>query len=80
VIVEHDILDADAAPGFLRLGAAPGGERAAAFGLMPGISVGDRDESYAVAERGVLGCDTAGALIAVVGMGTERDDIELAVG
>ena len=80
VVVEDDVLDADAAAGFLRLGAAPRGERAAAFGLMTRIAVGHRDEPHAMAERGIFRRGAAGALIAVVGMRAKRDDVQLAVG
>ena len=80
VVVEHDVLDADAAAGFLRLGAAPRRERASALGLMSRVAVGDRDEPHAMAERGVLRRRAAGALIAVVGMRAKRDDVQLAVG
>ena len=61
------------------LGAAPRGERAAAFGLMPGVAVGDRDESHAMAERRVFRGHASGPLIAVVRVRAECDDIELAV-
>ena len=79
MVVEDDVLDADAAAGFLRLGAAPRRERAATLGLVPGVAVGDRDEPHAMAERGVLRRRAARALIAVVGMRAERDDVQLAV-
>jgi hypothetical protein len=38
VIVQHDILDADAFAGFLGLGPPAIRQRAAAFGLMPGVT------------------------------------------
>ena len=47
MVVEDDVLDADAAAGLLRLGAAPRGQRAAAFRLVAGVAVGDRDEADA---------------------------------
>ena len=79
VIVEDDVLDADSATGFARFGATPRGERAAAFGLMAGVAVGHRHESHAVAEGRVLRRNASGALIAVVGMRAERDDVQLAI-
>ena len=50
VIVQHDVIDADPAAGFLRFRAATRGERATALGLMPGIAIRDRDEANAVPE------------------------------
>jgi hypothetical protein len=80
VVVEDDILDADPPSRFLCLGAPPSGQRAAALRLMTGVAVGDGHESHAVAERGILGRRTAGALVAVVRMRPERDDVEFRFG
>src|SRR4030095_16318252 len=65
---------------FLGLGAPPCGECAAAFGLMAGVAVGDGDEPHAMTERGQPRAHAARALIAVVGVRPERDDVQLAVG
>ena len=54
VVVEDDVLDADAAAGFLRFGTAPRRERATTLGLVTRVAVGDGDESHAMAEGGVL--------------------------
>ncbi len=78
-VIEDDVLDPDAAAGFLRLGAASGRERAAAFGLMTRVAVGHRNESHAMAEGRYLPGRAAGALIAIVGMRAKRDDVELTV-
>ena len=76
MIVEDDVLDADAPAGFDGFGTPPRGERAAAFGLMTGVAVGDRDEPHSLAERGPFGGGAAGTDVAVVGMCAERDDVQ----
>ena len=80
VIIEHDVLDADAAPGFLCLGSSPRSEGASAFRLMSCITVGHRHEPDAMPKRGELRGRTAGALVAVIRMGAKRDDVQLAIG
>ena len=76
MVVEHHVLDADAAAGLLRLGAPPHGELAAALLVVTGIAVGDGDEPHLVAERRPFGRRAAGADVTVVGVRTERDDAE----
>ena len=48
VVVEHHVVDADAAPA-RRLGAAARRERPAALGWWPGVAVGHRDEPHLMA-------------------------------
>ena len=79
MIVEDDVLDADAASGFLGFGAPPRRQGAAALGLVPRVAVGDRDEADAMAERGEFRRGAARALVAVVRMRAKRDDVEFAV-
>ncbi len=76
VIVEDDVFDADALAGLDGFGAPPCRERAAAFGLMAGVAVGDRDEADLVAQRGPFRGRAAGADVAVVRVRAERDDVQ----
>src|SRR6185295_3449431 len=62
-----------------RFGPPPRGERAASLGLVSSVAIGDGDEPYPVPECGVLGGDAARSLVAVIGMGAKRDDVELAI-
>src|SRR5262249_58190072 len=44
-----------------------------------GVAVGDRDEPHTMTERGVLRRGASGALIAVIRMSAEGDDVQLTV-
>ena len=61
-------------PDSSRLLAPPHGELAAAFRHVPGIAVGDGDESDLVAERRPFGRDARGADVAVVGVRADGHD------
>ena len=77
VVVERFVFrDAEPPRRLLRPPRRRRGERAAAFGLVAGVAVGDGDELDLVAQRGPLGGGAAGLLVAVVGMGAEGDDAE----
>ena len=79
MVVEDDVLDADATARLLRFRAAPGGERSATLRLVTRVPVRDRHESDTMAQRRILGSNAARALVTVVRVGAERNDIELAV-
>ena len=74
MIVEHDVLDAERRADLLRLRPPSRGQRAAALRLVTGVAVGHRDESHLVAERRPLRRRAAGADVAIVRVGAERDD------
>ena len=76
MVVEHDVLDAEALAGFLRLGPPPRAERGAALGLVPRVPVGERHEPHAVARLRPLDRRATGADVAVVGVRSEDDDVE----
>ena len=76
VVVEDDVVDADATAGFDGLGAPAHGELAAALLVVAGIAVGDRDEADLGARGDPFGGDPPGADVAIVGMGPEGDDAQ----
>ena len=76
MVVEDDVLDADPTAGLLRLGAPPCAKLRAALLLMAGIAVGDRDEAHVMPGGRPLRGHAACVQIAVVGMRTERDDVQ----
>ena len=79
VIVERDVFDAGPPARLTCFLTPPRGECAPAFGLVTGVAIGDRYEPHAMTELGQLDGRAAGALVAIVGMGAEGDDVQPAV-
>ena len=74
VVVQDDVVDADAASGLDGFGAPPHGQLPAAFLVVAGIAVGDGDKAHLVAHRRPLGGDAGRPDVAVVGMRAEGDN------
>ena len=74
MVVEHFVFDADPSSGLFGFSAAPVGELFSALRLMPGITVGERNEFHLIAQCGVFGGQASGTQIAVVRMRAECDD------
>ena len=79
VIIEHVVLDPDAASGLLRFRAPALGQNPAALLVMAGVAVGDGDELHLMPGGGVFGGEPACLAITIVGVSSKRDDAQLGI-
>ena len=76
MVVQDDVVDADAAAGFDGFGSAPHCQLSAAFLVVPRIAVGDRHEPDLVAGGSPFGGDAPRADVAIVRMRAKRDNAQ----
>ena len=76
VVIQHFVSDAQAAPGFLRFGAAALGQFAASHALVAGVAIGDGNKFHGGAQCAEPCRSARGADVAIVGMRAKSDDAQ----